>query len=83
MGGGRGEARDHVKDGAGVARNGHQSRVWYNGVEAKAECKQEHAAMNEQRIGQPPLTNLQMELLLLYSLKLSDRELLQVKEVLK
>lgn len=39
--------------------------------------------MNEQRIGQPPLTNLQMELLLLYSLKLSDRELLQVKEVLK
>ena len=39
--------------------------------------------MNEQRIGQPPFTNLQMELLLLYSLKLSDRELLQVKEVLK
>jgi len=39
--------------------------------------------MNEQRIGQPPLTNLQMELLLLYSLKLSDRELLQVKEVLE
>lgn len=39
--------------------------------------------MNEQRIGQPPLTNLQMELLLLYSLKLSERKLLQVKEVLK
>jgi hypothetical protein len=33
-------------------------------------------------ITQPPLTNLQMELLQLYSLKLSDNELLQVKEVL-
>lgn len=33
-------------------------------------------------ITQPPLTNLQMELLRLYSLKLSDNELLQVKEVL-
>jgi hypothetical protein len=31
---------------------------------------------------QPPLTNLQMELLQLYSLKLSDNELLQGKEVL-
>ena len=33
-------------------------------------------------ITQPPLTNLQVELLQLYSLKLSDNELLQVKEVL-
>ena len=33
-------------------------------------------------ITQPPLTNLQMELLQLYSLKLSDSELLQVKEIL-
>lgn len=33
-------------------------------------------------ITQPPLTNLQMELLQLYSLKLSDNELLQVKQVL-
>jgi hypothetical protein len=33
-------------------------------------------------ITQPPLTNLQMELLQLYSLKLSDNELLQVKEIL-
>lgn len=33
-------------------------------------------------ITQRPLTNLQMELLQLYSLKLSDNELLQVKEVL-
>ncbi len=34
-------------------------------------------------ITQPPLTNLQMELSRLYSLKLSDNELLQVKEVLE
>ena len=33
-------------------------------------------------ITQPPLTNLQMELLQLYSLRLSDNELLQVKEML-
>ncbi len=38
--------------------------------------------MSESRIAQPPLTNLQMELLQLYSLKLSDSELLQVKDIL-
>lgn len=33
-------------------------------------------------IAQPPLTNLQMELLKLYSLRLSDEQLLEVKQVL-
>jgi hypothetical protein len=33
-------------------------------------------------IAQPPLTNLQMELLRLYSLRLSDEQLLEVKQVL-
>lgn len=33
-------------------------------------------------IAQPPLTNLQMELLRLYAVRLSDAQLLEVKEVL-